>query len=61
MGVNRQHIVRYDYRTRAEIVVCLECDELLTLCECVRCQTCEELTPANIAGRRCECGGKYYE
>jgi len=60
MGVNRQQIMKYNYRTRAEIVLCSECEELLTLCECLECQDCQELTPANIAGKCCECGGQYF-
>ena len=51
---------RYDYETRAEIVNCQECGELLTLCACLRCQDCEELTPSRVAGKRCECGGRFY-
>jgi hypothetical protein len=47
-------------RTRGEITYCYVCGELLNLCECRRCQECEELTPIDVAGKRCECGGKFY-
>ena len=49
-----------NYRTRGEITYCYVCGELLTICECQRCQECEELTPADVADKRCECGGKFY-
>ncbi len=49
-----------NYRTRGEITYCYVCGELLTICECQRCQECEQLTAANVADKRCECGGKFY-
>jgi len=53
-------MIRYHYETRAAIVNCQECGELLTLCECQRCQVCEELTAIDIADKCCECGGEFY-
>lgn len=47
-------------RTRGEIVYCYVCGELMQLCECRRCEKCEELTPIVHAGKRCECGGRFY-
>jgi hypothetical protein len=50
----------YNYQTREKIIYCHICDELLTLCECRRCQECEELTAIDIADERCDCGGGFY-
>jgi hypothetical protein len=47
-------------RTRGEIQYCYVCGELLNYCACHRCQECEELTPDDVASKRCECGGKFY-
>jgi len=48
------------YRTRGEITYCDICGELLSFCECRRCQECEQLTAADIADTKCECGGEFY-
>lgn len=50
----------YNYQTKEKITYCLECGELLNLCECRRCQECEELTAIDIADTKCECGGEFY-
>jgi hypothetical protein len=53
-------MMRTNYQTGSEIIHCYICEELLTFCECRRCQECEELIAIDIADERCDCGGEFY-